>query len=258
MGMENILLTNRNLRDMNPLIIGREACEPGHSFGPAIRRYTLVHYVKRGKGTFYARGQAYPVGAGEAFLILPGEVTTYTADEEDPWEYCWIGFDGALAERFSELDPVFSLPEHVLRRMLTAAREEPSVAEYRISAELLRMYAMLFGSRTGNNPHVRRVENYIRAAYMQPLRVEQIAEQLNLDRRYLSRLFKEKTGRSIQEYLISVRMEEAEFQLRQGRTVKEAAHLSGYEDVSNFSKMFKKRYGKSPAEVAGRKGGIGD
>ena len=249
MGVEHMLLTNRHLQDMNPLILGQEACEPGHRFGPAVRRYTLIHFVLKGKGIFEARGAQYEVTAGQAFLILPGEVTTYTADEADPWHYCWIGFDGRLTERFRQLDPVFPLPDTVFSRLFRVAQEEPEMAEYRLSAELLRLYTLLFGKHSGTNRHVRRVENYIRSAYMEPIRVERIAEQLNLDRRYLSRLFKEKTGLSIQDYLISVRMEEAELLLRQGKSVKEAAHLSGYEDVSNFSKMFKKYYGKSPADL---------
>ena len=106
-----LLLTNRNLRDLNPLVAGEEACVPGHSFGPAVRKYTLIHYVMRGKGTLYARGGAYPVRAGQAFVILPEEVTTYQADVEDPWHYCWVGFDGALAADFAKLPPVLELPE---------------------------------------------------------------------------------------------------------------------------------------------------
>lgn len=87
MAEKNLFLTNRNLQDLNPLVAGEEYCAPGHSFGPAIRRYTLIHYVVSGRGSLYARGGKYPVEAGQAFLILPGEVTTYTADWEQPWHY---------------------------------------------------------------------------------------------------------------------------------------------------------------------------
>ena len=81
---------------------------------------------------------------------------------------------------------------------------------------------------------------------MQPLRVEQIAEEMNLDRRYLSRLFKEKTGQTVQEYLISVRMEEAKRRLEQGFSVEETAQLCGYEDALYFSRVFKKHFGCAP------------
>lgn len=247
MGSANLFLTNRNFQDLNPLIAGEEACTGGHSFGPAVRKYTLIHYVLRGKGTLYTRGGVYPVGAGQAFLILPGEVTTYTADATDPWHYRWIGFDGSLSQAFSRLPAVFSWPEDLPYR-LPQEESEGGMPEYRLAALLFDLYSRLFSTQTHANHHVRRVENYIRSAYMHPIRVEAIAHQLCLNRRYLSRLFKENTGKSIQEYLICVRLEEAQRYLRQGCTVKEAAHLCGYEDVSNFSKMFKCRFGISPSD----------
>ena len=64
MAFKNMLLTNRKLQDLNPLIAGEETCAPGHSFGPAVRKYTLIHYVLRGKGVLYARGGEHPVHAG--------------------------------------------------------------------------------------------------------------------------------------------------------------------------------------------------
>lgn len=248
MNRTNILLTNRHLQDLNPLIAGEHVCDPGYGVRPNARKYTLIHYVIRGKGALYARGQVFEVTAGQAFLIRPGELASYQADNSDPWHYRWVGFDGELSARFSELPAVFSLPEEIFRQIIRAG-EDPSTAEYRIAAELLRLYARLFTKKGGDNRHVRRVENYIHASYMLPIRVESIAEQLNLDRRYLSALFKKKTGQSIQEYLISVRLEEAERHLRLGCSVKEAAGLVGFENVSNFSRTFKQRYGKSPSQI---------
>ena len=63
----NFFLTNRHLQDLNPLTAGTHDCDPGYGISPAIRRHTLIHYVFRGKGTLYARNEAYPVQAGQAF-----------------------------------------------------------------------------------------------------------------------------------------------------------------------------------------------
>ena len=247
MAEKNLFLTNRNLRDLNPLVAGEEHCAPGHSFGPAIRKYTLIHYVVSGRGTLYARDGAYPVEAGQAFLIRPGEVTTYTADLDQPWHYRWIGFDGELAKQFDCRAPVFSVESDIFRRIIQAEGEPAT--EYRLAGELFRLYVSLFSQTSAKNPHVRQVENYIRSSYMLPIRVEQIARQINLDRRYLSRLFKQETGYSLQEYLLKVRLEEAEQHIRQGSGVQQAAQLVGYSDVSNFAKMFKKKFGKNPSEM---------
>ena len=50
--MKDTLLDNLHMADINPRICGVEACAPGHSFGPAVREYFLLHYVVRGKGIF--------------------------------------------------------------------------------------------------------------------------------------------------------------------------------------------------------------
>ena len=73
---------------------GKENCEPGHSFGPAVRPHYLLHVVLDGKGFYRKNGVTYSLHKGDAFLIPPMESTYYEADQEDPWTYAWVGFDG--------------------------------------------------------------------------------------------------------------------------------------------------------------------
>ncbi len=237
------ILINRHFSDLNPILLGYQRCRAGH-LHETIRKYTLIHYVISGKGVLRKNDQIYPVRAGEAFLILPEELVSYQADEEDPWHYEWVAFDGALSDRFAELPPVFPFPAGLMHEIVST--HSMPMCEYRAAALLFRMYAELFEGSSTKHHYVRRVKDYIRASYMQPLRVEEIAEKLNLDRRYLSRLFKQKTGQTVQDYLISVRMEEAKRRLEQGYSVEESARFCGYEDRFNFSKMFKRRFGISP------------
>ena len=36
---------------------GYEECEPGHSFGPAVRKSYMIHYITSGKGIFKCEGK---------------------------------------------------------------------------------------------------------------------------------------------------------------------------------------------------------
>ena len=124
-----------------------------------------------------------------------------------------------------------------------------SFTEYLLAAQLFSMTAELFAEKTRDNQYVRKVKNYIKHSYMNNISIEEIARAVSLDRGYLSRLFKKETGRTMQEYLIGVRMKHARILLRNGKTVTETATLCGYTDVYNFSKMFKKTQGISPSEL---------
>ena len=242
-----LFLTDRNLLDMNPIIAGQQVCPPGHGTHPHIRQYMLLHFVYSGSGTLQIQGREHSVQAGQVFLITPGVLCSYCADTTDPWHYGWIGFTGRLAGRFSELPAVFQLSSELMA-LVRQSLSDPDVTEYRLAGVLLRLYETLISNSGDANRYVQQIENYIRLSYMQPIRVEQLAKQLNLDRRYLTRLFKQSTGLSIQDYLLKIRLQEADKYLRQGRSVKEAAGLSGYGDVSNFSKLFKRHYGITPAQ----------
>lgn len=242
------ILTNRGFQDLNPILIGMEACEPAHSSGPAVRCYTLLHYVVSGKGIYQTRGQTYSVKSGEVFRILPGETCYYRADDNDPWTYRWLAFDGTLSKRFEALPPVFPVSA-IAAQCFVMDDPENDMPEYRIASNLFRLYAEIFEPLDSKSTsYVRRARDYVDATYMlSELRVEEIANRLHLDRRYLSRIFKEKTGESLQEYIVSTRMAVAQKALSEGLSVASAAERCGYTDVFLFSKMFKRRFGVSPA-----------
>ena len=61
---------------------GLERCAPGQTWGPGIRDHYLIHLVVSGKGTF-------EVG-GKTFEVVP-----------QPWEYSWVGFNGACAHKLA-------------------------------------------------------------------------------------------------------------------------------------------------------------
>ena len=87
---------------LNVYFCGSENCSPRHAYGPAVRPHYLLHVILNGRGIYQYKGQTYSLSAGDAFLILPGEVTYYQADEAEPWSYAWVGFDGkAVSEILS-------------------------------------------------------------------------------------------------------------------------------------------------------------
>lgn len=243
---------NPHLHDLNPIFTGEAACRPGenHPATSNANSCTIIHYIRGGIGKFYARGEVYEVRKGQAFIILPGEVVDYVADEKDPWVYAWVGFTGALSNKFANLPPVFDVPDDMLLHLRSSFNweEMDEYWGYMLATDLLLFYAKVLRPQAKKVDYVQEILDHVRLFYMEKLSVEDFARQYGLDRRYLSRKFKKKIGVTIQDYILNVRMYEGCRYLRMGYSVKETATLCGYSSASIFSKLFKREHGLSPTD----------
>ena len=83
---------NENFVDLGLYQYGWEQCEPSHSYGPAARNHYLFHYVISGTGTLMSDDsngvtQTFQVKSGQGYMLFHGQITTYIADKNLPWEY---------------------------------------------------------------------------------------------------------------------------------------------------------------------------
>ena len=251
--MEEYIVNTRE-GGITPLFVGREACEPSHSFGPYIREYYLVHFCLGGKGILKNRHGTHEIGAGQLFVIRPGEITTYVADKNDPWEYIWIAFR-SNEEYFKEKRSVYDTPAGLDDKLVAIL----GMGELSYEGSLAVIYDLIWRTERRDDgdvgdERIRRIRRYIKYNYMLPISVGGIAESFGYDRTYLYRAFKSRYGVGIKEYISSVRMEKAKDFLEDGYSVKESAHMVGYGDEFGFSKAFKERYGIAPSKIKNEKG----
>lgn len=239
---------------LTPLFVGHEACKSGHSFGPYVRDYYLVHFCIGGQGILKNRYGEYRVRRGQLFVIRPGEITTYTADRHSPWEYVWIAFRGDAASVFDAETSVYTAPGDIEEKLTEYIKSNTTAPEIYLSI-LFELIYFLFceTQKEQTSDKLRQIKRYINYNYMLPLSVEGLARSYGFERSYLYRLFKARYGVGIKEYIIHVRMRCALQFLEEGCTVNECAHLVGYEDEFNFSRAFKKQYGYPPSHVTTRR-----
>ena len=96
---------------------------------------------------------------------------------------------------------------------------------------------------------VERAKQYIQKHYAENIDREEIAKAACVAPNYLSRLFHEKSGTSLREYINNMRMEEAKrLLLTTTKTIGEVAGEVGFDNISYFSTVFRKIVGVSPAE----------
>ena len=240
----NFIPVGKKYEDLEVLFAGSECCESEHAYGPHIRDYTIIHYVKGGEGVLYDKHGKHKVQAGEIFIIRQGEVTTYVADRDHPWEYVWIALRGVEDEDFSELPSVLPYP-----RSTFFSIEEGVLGGYEYSFCLGRAYSLLFHlfekKRTRPSPEVLLYE-YIELQYMQPFSMEEMARRYGFDRSYLGRCFKNRYGISPRDHLLAVRISHAKEFLSLGYSVGESGAMCGYPDPFRFSKVFKEQMGETP------------
>ncbi|UQZ81332.1 HTH-type transcriptional activator RhaR [Paenibacillus konkukensis] len=100
-------------------------------------------------------------------------------------------------------------------------------------------------SRTSK--HMNSILKWIDHHYKRPFTVHEMSDELHFSPNYLSKLFKDQTGKTITEYTNERRLEEARMLLQlQPLSVEEISKETGFKYPSYFIQMFKKRYGLTP------------
>ena len=96
---------------------------------------------------------------------------------------------------------------------------------------------------------INRVENYIRDHFRENINRDDVAAIAYITPNYLSKQFRIKKGMNLREYINQIRIEEAKrLLLTTNLSVSEVAGLSGYENISYFSTVFRKYTGMSPID----------
>lgn len=264
---------SENFVDLGLYQFGWEQCDPSHSFGPAARNHYLFHYVISGTGTLIAensRGESinYPVKSGQGFMLFPHQVCTYIADNEIPWEYTWIEFDGLRAKETVELaglnpdQPVYKarykdIAETMKEEILYIVNHREASPFHLIGHLYLFIDSFVRSSTStqinkGNSLrdfYIKEAFSFIEENFQNDISVEDIAACCGLNRSYFGKIFHENTGKSPQEFLISYRMTKAAELLKLTElSIADIGNAVGYPNQLHFSRAFKNVYGISPRQ----------
>ena len=274
--MSNILFNifpNENFIDLCMYQFGYEQCDPGHSFGPATRNHYLFHYILSGTGTLMADNakgetQTYSIKSGQGFIIFPGQINTYIADKQLPWEYMWIEFDGLrIKEALSVTDlckdvPIYHSHSKELREKLADEMlyivNHPHESSFRLIGHLYLFMDYLLQSAKStklvssgrmSDYYIKEAINYIEQNFQNNISIEDIATLCGINRSYLGKIFRNSIGRSPQEFLMNYRMVKATELLKlTSLSIADISSAVGYENQLHFSRAFKNIYGVSPRE----------
>lgn len=246
---------------------GYADCKPLHSYGPATRANYIIHYIIKGKGIYQIGERKYHLSEGQGFLIEPEVLTFYQADQDDPWTYLWIGFDGSGARRrisdigLNSRQVTFrcSYGEELKTIVLDMLKHIQSTTSnlYYLQGMLYQFFSVLtrdimvdsLEDESKENSHVMEAIDYIRNHYSEGIGVEDIAEAIHVSRNYLYMVFKNKLDLSPKEFLTDFRISRAKEQLALTElSIEQVAASCGYQNTLAFSRAFKQELGVPPSQ----------
>lgn len=265
------IFPNENFVDLSLYQFGYEHTDPSHSYGPAARNHYLFHYVLSGTGILYAddskgNTKEYRIKSNQGFMIFPGQINTYISDKNLPWEYVWIEFDGLRVKEALDIaglscdSPVYhakfkELRETMVQEMLYLTEHEEFSPFHLIGHLYLFFDAMLQSIAPEANTSQKRLQDYyihealtyIEQNFQNDITVEDIAKICGLNRSYFGKIFKDSTGKTPQQFLLTYRMIKATELLKLTKlSIGDISNAVGYTNQLHFSRAFKNVYGIPP------------
>jgi AraC-like DNA-binding protein len=243
-------------------VINLYKCQPGFATAERIFDYDYLLYVHQGRGVFRVGSIACQAGMGDLFYCPPGVANTILADRADPFllsgiEFVAPEFREALGRRHSLLSRRFLID--IIGQMVTEYRYGKSGSQEICNALLS---ALLFSLKRaeknrgeGCDPAEAMVE-YIAENFHRGVTHQELSEVFRYHKNTVNRMLESKTGLSLKNYLIFLRIRRAEELLKYSdRSMGEIAELCGYGSQVFFARQFREQTGLTPSEYRRRQRG---
>lgn len=247
--------------------------EAGHFYGRSRfatartdKESYILFYTVAGAGLIEQDAQQVELPAGSALLLNCRTPQSYcTAPGQESWQHYWVHLDGAgvanMAETLLpqnrltpvrasgwEIQPLFESIFAEWDRGTVAAQIETGLTLHRMLA-LLAARLLAGDASRSNRALIEQATGYIRAHYAEPLSLDALLAQTPLSKSWFLRLFRQYTGTTPYNFLLSTRITRAkELLVLTDFAVSEIAHQVGFGDESNFSTRFTAMVGQSPQQ----------
>ena len=242
MRLDKIIFTEKNYSDISALYYGVETLEETDIKTPSIRNHFIFNFVKSGTGVFKNSSGEFSLKQGDLFIIKPDEKTYFKS--ANALSFYYLAFSISDVLKGNILQSVVENSLDFNSRFNTLEEIKNGKEEFALSIIYSALSTLIKEEKTTD--YIERVKKFIDCSFMTDITVENIADAIGLDRRYLSRIFKKATGMTIKEYVVTIRLKTAGEYIKNGYSVTTSANMAGYKDLFNFSKMFKKYFGVCP------------
>lgn len=226
----------------------------------------LIVYTLSGKGALEYNGKKYVVYPGQAFFIHCIPHHLYACADKSGWEILWLHFNGTTARGYYDefIKNQFSIIkfsdtffiESTMRRILSLTIKKDIHSEIISSNLIVNILTELIIQNNDENLSLSFIPDYIKAAlkelenhFLEPFSLETLSASIGISKYHLSREFKKYIGTTLNEYVITLRLNYAKELLRYSQnSVENIAYSCGINQTSHFINLFKKREGMTPLQ----------
>lgn len=242
-----------------------------------------IIYIKKGRGRAQVDLSVFEVRAGDIILAPPGHLHGLRHIKGERMEYENIIFDMTfigsgvidlcsqkylipfLRNEFKL--PVCITPKDACHSRLSACLDNadslcdcrPAAYELEVKADMMKFFSILFRTADPAKPgspapanidRLKTVLQFIEANFQRSLSVGEAAGVCGYSASHFMRWFRQVTGTSFIRYLNQFRLEKAFQELKTtNKTVLEISQETGFDNLSNFNRLFKKQFLMTPREL---------
>ena len=226
----------------------------------------LFFVVKDGAGEVEYGGEVHQLTAGDCVWIDCRQPYCHRSSSDRLWTLEWVHFYGksveAVYEKYLERGGknVFHTEKmtgytHLLEAVQVMADSEDYIRDMRINEYLQKLLTLLMEetyrpvqeSSSAKQENIQKVRDYLEAHYEERITLEGLAKQFYINKFYLTKLFKQTYGVTVNSYLMQIRITRAKQLLRfTDLSIELIGEKCGISDPNYFSRAFKKMEGLTP------------
>ena len=227
-----------------------------------------ILYIASGKAHFYFNGVEQTVTAGNMVLYRPKEEQRYYYYGADHTEVYWVHFTGNnvknILRKYGIADDVHVIHTGIaleykqiflqmIQEMKLCKEDYEELLVNYLQTLLIMIHRQINNKPRGKNPFISSeidtAVRYFHENYNKPFSIEEFAAAHHMSVSWFIRNFKEYTNSTPAQYILSLRICNAQTLLEStDYNVTEIASIVGYDNPLYFSRLFKKQSGMSPSE----------
>lgn len=233
-------------------------------FPPHLHDKIEAYVLIEGDVSFMVENSLYKVESGDVIITKPNEMHNCILNTNSTHKHMCFWFDPTCSYIF---DNLLSHPFGVGNKISPSKKDKERLTQiydeikkaYEDDNDLRRFYLFLemidlYKSSVNLTSHkalpllLKEILDDINVNFAQIKTLSYFTEKFFISQSTLNRLFKQHLHTSPKMYLETKRLSQARIYLKEGKSVIQSSILSGFDNYSNFIRLFKKRFSITPKE----------